>query len=73
MTDMTYDPEADAVYVTLGRGEIAGQEEAGPFILDVDAQGRVIGVEILSASTVLSPGPWQRARRPDPARAGAAE
>lgn len=73
MTDMTYDRQADAVYIAVGRGEIARQEEAGPFIYDVDAQGRVIGIEVLSASKVLAPGDWQRARRPDPAKAGAAE
>jgi uncharacterized protein YuzE len=62
MTDMTYDPEADAVYIRVGRGEIDRQEEAGPFIYDVDADGRVIGIEILSASRVLAPGDWQKAR-----------
>ncbi|GBE44871.1 MAG TPA: DUF2283 domain-containing protein [Rhizobiales bacterium] len=73
MIDMTYDPEADAVYITLGRGEIGRQEEAGPFIYDVDEDGRVIGIEILSASNVLAPGDWRQARRPGTARASAAE
>jgi uncharacterized protein YuzE len=55
-TDMTYDPEADAAYIYLGRGKIDRQEETGPFTYDVDAEGRIIGIEILSASKS-----WRRA------------
>jgi uncharacterized protein YuzE len=73
MIDMTYDPEADAAYIYLGRGKIDRQEEAGPFICDVDAEGRIIGIEILSASKILAPGEWQAARLPGPARSDAAE
>lgn len=50
MIDMTYDPDADAVYILLGRGEIDRQEEARPFVYDADAAGRVLGIEILSAT-----------------------
>lgn len=64
MTDVTYDPEADAAYIRVGRGNIDHQEEAGPFILDLDSEGRVIGIEVLSASKVLAPGDWLKARRP---------
>lgn len=70
---LTYDPEADAVYVYLGSGEIERQEEAGPFICDVNAEGRVIGIEILAASKVLAPGEWQKSQRPGEARIDAAE
>jgi uncharacterized protein YuzE len=73
MIDMTYDPEADAVYMYLGKGKIAETNEAGPFIYDVDAQGRVIGIEILHASQVLAPGNWQKARMPGTKVADAAE
>ena len=73
MTDMTYDPDADAVYIYLGRGEIERQEEAGPFVYDVDAEGRVIGLEILSASKVLAPGDWQKAKLPGETSIDAAE
>lgn len=73
MIDMTYDPEADAAYITLGRGEIDATEEAGPFIYDVDADGRIIGIEILSASKVLAPGDWHQARLPGARSADAAE
>jgi uncharacterized protein YuzE len=73
MIDMTYDPEADAAYIYLGRGKIADQEVHDPFIYDVDAEGRVIGIEILSASQVLAPGDWQKARRPGEEKPDAAE
>jgi uncharacterized protein YuzE len=58
---MSYDSEADAVYVAVGRGKVERTEEAGPFIYDVDANGLVIGIEILSASKVLAPGDWKKA------------
>lgn len=64
MNDITYDPEADAVYLYVGRGKIDRQEEHGPFICDVDAEGRVIGIEILFASKVLAAGEWKKARLP---------
>jgi len=73
MADMTYDPDADAVYIHLGRGKIERQEEAGPFIYDVDAEGRVLGIEILTASKLLAPGDWRTARRPSETSIGAAE
>jgi uncharacterized protein YuzE len=73
MIDMTYDPEADAVYMYLGRGKVARTEEAGPFIYDLDDGGRVLGIEILAASKVLAPGEWQSARLPDGTKFNAAE
>jgi uncharacterized protein YuzE len=73
MTDISYDPEADAVYITVGRGDIDRTEEAGPFIYDVDADGRIVGIEILSASKVLVPGDWKKAHAPGEARVSAAE
>lgn len=73
MTDMTYDPEADAVYLYLGRGKIDRQETIGDLVADVDADGRILGIEILSASVVLAPGAWQKARRPGDKRIDAAE
>jgi len=73
MTDLTYDPEADAVYISVGRGKVDHTEEAGPFIYDVDADGRIIGIEILSASKFLAPGDWKNAKLPGQARVNAAE
>jgi uncharacterized protein YuzE len=73
MTDITYDAEADAVYIAVGRGKVDRTEEAGPFIYDVDAEGHIVGIEILAASKVLAPGDWKTARPPGEARASAAE
>jgi uncharacterized protein YuzE len=73
MTDITYDPEADAVYIAVGRGKVERTEEAGPFIYDVDAEGRIVGIEILSTSKVLAPGDWKKAHPPGEARVNAAE
>jgi uncharacterized protein YuzE len=73
MTDITYDAEADAVYITVGRGTVDRTEESGPFIYDVDAEGRIVGIEILSASKVLVPGDWKKASPPGGVRVSAAE
>ncbi len=73
MTDVTHDPEADAVYITVGGGRFDRTAEAGPFIYDMDSEGRIIGIEILSASRVLAPGDWKNARRPNTENVDAAE
>jgi uncharacterized protein YuzE len=56
----------------VGQGQVDRTEEAGPFIYDVDADGRVVGIEILSASKVLVPGEWKKSRSPGESRVGAA-
>ena len=73
MTDISYDAEADAVYITVGQGKVERTEETGPFIYDVDAEGHIVGIEILSASKVLAPGEWKKASAPGKAHASAAE
>ncbi|MEP9376801.1 DUF2283 domain-containing protein [Aquabacter sp. CN5-332] len=74
MADMTYDPEADAVYIYVGKGEIAqSAETASDVVLDYDSQGRIIGIEVLNASSRLAPGAWRNARRPNPRSIDAAE
>jgi uncharacterized protein YuzE len=73
MTDITYDAEADAVYITIGNGIVDRTEETGPFIYDVDTDGHIVGIEILSASKILAPGGWKKAHPPGGARASAAE
>jgi uncharacterized protein YuzE len=73
MIDMTYDPEADAAYIYLGRGKVAETKHEGPFIYDVDASGKILGIEILSASKVLAPGDWKKSRLPGSSAADAAE
>ena len=61
MTNISYDADADAVYITVGDSTIDRTEEAGPFIYDVDAAGQIVGIEILSASKALAPGDWKKA------------
>jgi uncharacterized protein YuzE len=61
MTDITYDPKADAVYITVSPGNVDRTEETGPFIYDVDADGQIVGIEILSASKILAVGDWKKA------------
>lgn len=61
-----YDPEVDAAYLTIGPDiedgeavvqipEIYPPDGRGEIILDLDAEGYVIGVEILGASALLRP------------------
>jgi uncharacterized protein YuzE len=61
VTQINYDADADAVYITVGDGRIDRTEETGPFIYDVDADGHIVGIEILSASKVLASGDWKKA------------
>ena len=55
MAFYTYDAEADALYVLLSDEQdaaIARTEELGPTLhVDLDAEGRVIGVEFLYPGT----------------------
>jgi uncharacterized protein YuzE len=73
MIDMTYDPEADTIYIHLARGKVDGTDESGPFIYDVDKEGRILGVEILAASKVLAPGDGRNARQPGEKNVSATE
>ena len=48
---LTYDPEADALYLKLGTSRIAETEEVAPNVmLDLDETGNVVGVEVLGVS-----------------------
>jgi len=60
----TYDPEVDAAYLRLipsiepgaSKRQVVGTDElAGELIFDVDEDGRIIGIEVLGAATVLRP------------------
>jgi uncharacterized protein YuzE len=64
MTGFTYDPEADAVYIAIGPGRVARTRKTGSFVCDLDADGHIVGIEIRSASRILAPGDWKKARRP---------
>jgi uncharacterized protein YuzE len=57
MKKMSYDPQADAAYITLADGVAIESDEVAPgIVLDFDAQGRVLGIEVLHASKTLAPG-----------------
>lgn len=63
--DVTYDPDADAVFVRLGDGAPFESEEVSPgVVLDFDEAGRVVAIEVLPASKVLAPGAWSTAPLP---------
>lgn len=69
----TYDPEADAAYVYLvsdiGFGgavrtvPVDGGEDPWMVNLDVDSEGRIIGIEVLDARRRLAPELLERALR----------
>jgi uncharacterized protein YuzE len=51
---ITYDPKYDLLYLKLGEaGKVLGKDIDEDITLDLDAQGRVVGIEILSASQHL--------------------
>lgn len=58
---MTYDSQADAGYVYLveqiGHGEVARSQpvelEHGCLVVDLDADGRLLGIEVLGAASLL--------------------
>ena len=52
---IVYDPETDTLDVILREGKIAESDEEKPgLILDYDAQGNVVSIEVLEASKKLS-------------------
>ena len=51
MMKMTYDPSVDVLRIILSETAIAESDEERPgVILDFDAEGNVVGIEILEAS-----------------------
>ncbi|GJE36890.1 DUF2283 domain-containing protein [Methylobacterium persicinum] len=52
-----YDAEADALYIRFADAPVAESEEVRPgFVVDFDAQGRIVAVEIPDVSERLSAG-----------------
>jgi uncharacterized protein YuzE len=46
-----YDQQADAIYIRLKAGTVAESDEVRPgVVLDFDAEGRVLGIEMLDVS-----------------------
>lgn len=62
---ITYDPEADAAYIqlanTIPTGSVARtvecqiSNEVEPVAIDLDINGKIVGIEILSARNLLPP------------------
>ena len=49
--EVTYDKEADAVYIEFSKAEFAKNKKVDDFtIIDFDKEGKIIGIEILDAS-----------------------
>ncbi|MCX7209449.1 MAG: DUF2283 domain-containing protein [Burkholderiales bacterium] len=46
-----YDQQADAMYIRLRAGSVAESDEVRPgVVLDFDAEGQVLGIEMLDVS-----------------------
>ncbi len=51
-----YDRDSDAAYIRFAPEKIAESEEVSDgIVLDYDADGRIVGMEVLEASRHLSP------------------
>jgi uncharacterized protein YuzE len=51
---ITYDKEADALYIQLNNATVAESDEEKPgIILDYGNDGKIVGIEILNASQNL--------------------
>jgi uncharacterized protein YuzE len=52
-----YDKEADALYIRFAETAVAESEEVRPGIMiDLDAEGRIVALEILDASLHVAMG-----------------
>jgi uncharacterized protein YuzE len=52
---VTYDAEANAAYIRLSPADIEDSEEVSDgIVLDYDAEGRIVGMEVLDARAHLS-------------------
>ena len=59
---LEFDPQADAAYLEISDGEIEATREIEPGIIaDYDAQGHIVGIEILSISKRTQPLPVKHA------------
>ena len=62
---VSYDPEADALYLEVRDGVAADNVDLAPSVTaDLDRRGRVLGIEVLHASRHLRPFLASLARRP---------
>lgn len=68
--DMTYDAEADALYVRLSDARPHEGADAAPGVtLHYDKEGKIVGIEVLDASNVLAAGGWSGREHRKPAHA----
>lgn len=53
---ISYDPEVDALIILLREGQVAESDEVSPgLIVDFDASGAPLALEVLQARHLLSP------------------
>lgn len=53
---VSYDAEADAAYIRFSPGEVEESEEVSAgIVLDYDANGHIIGIEVMDARRQLPP------------------
>ena len=53
----TYDPEVDALYVRFADKPVVESEEVSAgVVLDFDAEGRIVAIELLDASKHVASG-----------------
>jgi YD repeat-containing protein len=51
-----YQPEDNAAYIRLSQGKVLESAEVAPdVVFDYDAEGRIVGIELLDARAQLSP------------------
>lgn len=59
---LEFDPQADAAYLEISDAEIEKTQEIEPGIIaDYDANGHIVGIEVLSVSKRSLPAPAKRA------------
>ena len=52
---LTYDPEANAAYIRFSPEQVEESEEVSAgIVLDYDADGRIVGIEVMDARAHLS-------------------
>ncbi len=50
--EISYDKEADAMYIEFRKGEFAKNKKIDDFtIIDLDKEGKLLGIELLEVST----------------------
>jgi uncharacterized protein YuzE len=53
----TYDPDVDALYVRFADAPVVESEEVSTgVVLDFDAEGRIVAIEVLDARKQISAG-----------------